>query len=92
MEEINNNKRSSKQESPDLEKCSSNNVNEPEVIYETQQTTDFVMPQEWIDEAEEASRRLRSGESKGHTVEEVKQWTKAYFKSKHNIDYDDYNG
>ena len=92
MEELNKNKQSSKQENLDSEKGSSNTVNEPEVIYKTQQITDFVMPQEWIDEAEEASRRLRSGESKGHTVEEVKQWTKAYFKSKHNIDYDDYNG
>ena len=88
MEEINYNKQSSKQENLDSEKGVSNNVNEPEVIYETQQTTDFVMPQEWIDEAEEASRRLRSGEDKGHTVEEMMAWTKDFFKSRHNIDYD----
>ena len=92
MKDKNINKQASNKENINSKRISANKVNEPETIYETQQITDFVCPQEWIDEAEEASRRLRSGESKGHTVEEVKQWTKAYFKSKHNIDYDDYNG
>ena len=90
MEDINNNKQSSSQESPDLEKCSSNNVNEPEIIYETQQTTDLVFTQEIIDQANEAIRRLDSGESKGFTVEEALARTKAMFKERFNIEYDDY--
>ena len=65
-----------------------NTLNEPETIYETQQMTDFVFTQEIIDQANEAIRRLDSGEDKGHTVEEMMDWTKDLFKSRHNIDYD----
>ena len=67
-----------------------NRVNEPEVIYETQQTTDFIFNQEIIDQANEAIRRLDSGESKGFTVEEALARTKAMFKERFNIEYDDY--
>ncbi len=67
-----------------------NRVNEPEVIYETQQTTDLVFTQEIIDQANEAIRRLESGESKGFTVEEALARTKAMFKERFNIEYDDY--
>ncbi len=48
-----------------------NIVNESEAIYHTQQMEDFEVPQEWLDEADEASRRLRSGEDKGFTHEET---------------------
>jgi len=91
MEDINNNKQSSNQGNPESENGNENTVNEPETIYETQQITGFDMPQEWIEEAEEASRRLRSGESKGFTVEESLARTKAMFKARFNIEYDDYN-
>ena len=91
MEDINNNRQSFNHESLDSEKGSSITLNETETIYETQQKIDFVIPQEWIDEAEEASRRLRSGESKGFTVEESLARTKAMFKARFNIEYDDYN-
>jgi len=48
-----------------------NSVNEPEVIYEIKPQDDFVISQEWIDEIEERSRRLRSGEDKGFTHQEI---------------------
>ena len=48
-----------------------NLVNEPEAIYQTQQMEDFEVPQEWIDEADEAGRRMDSGEDKGYTLEET---------------------
>ena len=58
-----------------------NTVNEPETIYETQQMTDFVMPQEWIEEIEERSRRLRSGEDKGFTHEEIMKMAYAHLET-----------
>ena len=48
-----------------------NSVNEPEVIYEIKPQDDFVISKEWIDEIEERSKRLRSGEDKGFTHEEI---------------------
>ncbi len=48
-----------------------NLANESEAIYQTQEIDDFEVPQEWLDEADEASRRLRSGEDKGFTHEET---------------------
>ena len=48
-----------------------NLVNESEAIYKTQEMEDFEVPQEWIDEADEAGRRMDSGEDKGYTLEET---------------------
>ena len=48
-----------------------NIVSESEAIYRTQQMEDFEVPQEWLDEANERSKRLRSGEDKGYTHEEI---------------------
>jgi len=48
-----------------------NSVNEPEVIYEIKPQDDFLISKEWIDEIEERSRRLRIGEDKGFTHEEI---------------------
>jgi len=90
MEDINNNKQSSNQGNPESENGNDNTVNEPEVNYETQQMTDFVFTQAIIDQANEAIRRLDSGESKGYTVEEALARTKAMFKERFNIEYDDY--
>jgi len=56
----------------------SNFVNESEAIYQSQQTEDFEMSQEWIDEIEERSRRFRSGEDKGFTHEEVMKMAYAH--------------
>ena len=54
----------------------SNLVNESESIYQTQETEEFEMPQEWVDEIEERSRRFRRGEDKGFTHDEIMK--KAY--------------
>ena len=48
-----------------------NIVSESKAIYKTQQMEDFEVPQEWIDEADEAGRRMDSGEDKGYTLEET---------------------
>ena len=49
----------------------SNLVNESDAIYQTQEIDDFDMPEEWMDEIEERSRRFRSGEDKGYTLDET---------------------
>ena len=43
---------------------------EAAVEYQTKATKEFVVPQEWIDEAEQRSADLRSGKDKGITLEE----------------------
>jgi len=53
-------------------------VNEPEVNYEIKLTDNFVCPQEWIDEADEAGRRMDSGEDKGYTHEEIMKMAYAH--------------
>ena len=55
-----------------------NRIKEPEVIYEIQPINDFVCPQEWIDEADEAGRRMDSGEDKGYTHEEIMKMAYAH--------------
>ena len=60
---------------------------ETAVEYQTKSNEEFVVPQEWIDEAEEVSRKVDSGEMKTYSSEEFVAATKEYFKSKHNVDY-----
>lgn len=43
---------------------------EAAVEYQTKVKEEFVVPQEWIDEAEQRSADLRSGKDKGLTLEE----------------------
>ncbi len=43
---------------------------EAAVEYQTKQNEEFIVPQEWIDEAEQRSTDLRSGKDKGLTLEE----------------------
>ena len=74
MENINDRKRNLSQANEFTE----NTVNEPEVIYETKLIDDFVCPQEWIDEADEAGRRMDSGEDKGYTHEEIMKMAYAH--------------
>ena len=58
-----------------------NSVNEPDVFYETKPKDDFVMSQEWIEEIEERSRRLRSGVDKGFTHEEIMKMAYAHLET-----------
>ncbi len=58
-----------------------NLANESESIYQTQQMEDFEVPQEWIDEADEAGRRMDSGEDKGYTHEEIMKMAYAHLAS-----------
>ena len=46
---------------------------ETAVEYQTKSNEEFVVPQEWIDEAEQRSADLRSGKDKGLTLEESLQ-------------------
>jgi len=58
-----------------------NIVYESEAIFQTQQMEDFEVPQEWIDEADEAGRRMDSGEDKGYTHEEIMKMAYAHLES-----------
>ena len=60
---------------------------EAAVEYQTKTTKEFVVPQEWIDEAERVSKAIDNGEMKTYSSEEFVAATKEYFKTKHNVNY-----
>ncbi|MFP5039783.1 addiction module protein [Parasediminibacterium sp. JCM 36343] len=55
---------------------------ETAVAYGTQKADGFVVPDEWIEEAEERSRRLETGEDKGMTLEETKALAHNYLQER----------
>ncbi len=57
---------------------------ETAVEYQTKSNEEFVVPQEWIDEAEQRSADLRSGKDKGLTLEKFKLNTEKILQKKIN--------
>jgi hypothetical protein len=57
---------------------------EAAIEYQTKSNEEFVVPQEWIDEAEEISRKIDSGEMKTCTIEESLRKIDDMLKSKRN--------
>ncbi len=57
---------------------------EAAIEYQTKSKEEFVVPQEWIDEAEQRSTDLRSGKDKGITLEEFKLNTEKILQKKIN--------
>ena len=58
---------------------------ETAVEYQTKSNEEFVVPQEWIDEAEQRSADLRSGKDKGLTLEESLQQGNDFLKKRFNV-------
>jgi hypothetical protein len=55
--------------------------------YQMKVQEEFVVPQEWIEEAKRVSAAIKNGDMKTHTVEETIERTKQFFKTKYNVDY-----
>ena len=60
---------------------------ETAVEYQTTAKENFIVPQEWIDEAYEVSKAVKNGSMKTYTLEETIEQTKRLLKEKHNVDY-----
>ena len=58
---------------------------ETAVEYQPKSNEEFVVPQEWIDEAEQRSADLRSGKDKGLTLEESLQQGNDFLKKRFNV-------
>ena len=55
------------------------------MLYVANDQDDFVVPQEWIDEAEQRSADLRSGKDKGLTLEESLLQGNDFLKKRFNV-------
>ena len=55
--------------------------------YQVASKENFVVPKEWIEEAERVSEAVRKGEMKTHTLQEIIERTKQFFKTKFNVEY-----
>ena len=55
--------------------------------YQVASKEEFVVPKEWIEEAERVSEAVRKGEMKTHTLQEIIERTKQFFKTKFNVEY-----
>lgn len=60
---------------------------EAAVEYQTATNENFVVPQEWIDEAYKRLADLESGKDKGVTAEESMEHIKKILKEKYNVVY-----
>ncbi|MCU0320958.1 MAG: hypothetical protein MUE72_01005 [Chitinophagaceae bacterium] len=55
--------------------------------YQKKVQEEFIIPQEWIEEANRVSAAIKNGDMKTHTLEETIERTKQFFKTKYNVDY-----
>jgi hypothetical protein len=55
--------------------------------YQKKVQEEFVVPQEWIEEANSVSSAIKKGEMKTHTLEETIERTQQFFKTKYNVNF-----
>jgi hypothetical protein len=60
---------------------------EAAVEYQKKVQEEFVIPKEWIDEANEVAIAIENGNMKTYTLEESIEKTKQFFKTKYNVEY-----
>ncbi len=59
---------------------------ETAVEYQTTAKEEFVVPKEWVEEAERVSKAVKKGEMKTWTLDESVEITKQFFKTRYNVD------